>query len=247
MLSKTKKIQALVLAAGKGTRINANEKPKVLYPVLGKPMILYSLEALKKASFEKPIVVIGFKGEEVKKLLKNKASYVWQRKQLGTGHAVLKAKSALRGVESVLIILGDMPRWSPETFKHLIKAHQKTKAILSLVSVIFENPSFFKYGRIIRDENKNVLGIVEEKETTEAQKKIKECNPSCYLIETDWLFKNLPKIKKSASQEYYLTDILALAVKQKEKINVIPTRNWKEAIGINTKEQLKLAEKILRK
>lgn len=241
-----KNIQALILAGGKGVRLNA-EKPKVLYQVKNKPMILYCLESLKKAGFEKPVVVIGFKGEEVKKVLKNSVSYVWQRKQLGTGHAVLKAKRALSKAKTVLVIYGDMPFWRPETFKELIKRHQKEKATLSLVSVKFENPSFFQYGRIVKDKKGHLLKIVEEKEATEKEKKIKECNPGCYLIERKWLFKNLPKIKKHPNGEYYLTDILEMAVSQGQKITLVPISDWREAVGINTKEQLKLAEEILKK
>lgn len=242
---KKEKIKALILAAGKGTRIKAQKIPKVLYPLLEKPMILYSIEALKKAGFRKPVIVVGFQGKKVKELLKDKAVYVWQKRQLGTGHAVLQAKKALSGTDSVLIIYGDMPLWQPETFKKLIKTHQKTKAIFSMVTVIFKNPEFFQYGRIIRDEKGKLVGIVEEKEASADQKKIKESNPGCYLIKTHWLFKNLPKIKKSASGEYYLTDLLALAVKQDVKINIVPISDWRQAVGINTKKQLALAEKIL--
>ena len=252
-------VQVLILAGGRGKRINAKDKPKVLFPLLKKPMILYSLKAVEKAGFKKPILVIGFKGELVKKLLKNRVKYVWQKSQLGTGHAVLKAKEALKNTKSVLIIYGDMPLWKPETFKKLIKTHQKTKAVLSLVTVILENPLFFKYGHILRDKNNNILGIIEEKDATEKQKQIKECNPGCYLIKTKWLFENLSKIKKSSvSGEYYLTDILGLAVSQNRKIsklvfhgfqpikiNVLKIEDFKQVVGINTSEQLKLAEKVL--
>jgi len=236
--------QVLILAGGKGKRLNSQTQ-KALYPILGKPIICYILENLKKAGFKKPVVVIGHKGKEVQKTLKDEVFYVWQRKRLGTGHAVLCAKKLLEKKGSVLILCSDMPFWKAKTFKKLIKEHQKSKAVLSLVSVIFENPSFFQYGRILRDKKGKVLGIIEEKEATSEQKKIKECNPACYLIKTGWLFKNLSKIKKSSCGEYYLTDILGLAVSQDKKINVVPTSDWKEAIGINTKEQLEYAEKIL--
>lgn len=241
-------IQALILAAGKGVRIGAQNIPKVLFPLLDKPMILYSLKTMQKAGFKKPVLVIGFKGEKVKKLLGEGVSYVWQKEQLGTGHAVLKAEKTLKGIKSVLIIYGDTPLWKAETFKKLIKEHKKNNATLSLVSVILENPSFFRYGRIVRDRKGELQAIIEEKDATKEQKKIKECNPGCYLIETKWLFENLPKIEKSpVSGEYYLTDILGLAVSQGEKITVLPIKDWRQAIGINTQEQLKMAEKILEK
>jgi len=241
-----KNVQALVLAAGKGTRLKAKSKPKVLFTILGKPIIDYIIKSLNKAGFEKPVVVVGFKGKLVQDYLKNKATCVWQKRQLGTGHAVVQAKKALQNADTVLIIYGDMPFWRPETFKRLIKSHQKTGATLSIATVILDKPSFFQYGRIIRDKKGNVLGIIEEKEASEKQKKIKESNPGCYLVQADWLWKALSKIKKSRSGEYYLTDILKLAVAQGQKINTLPIKDWKQVVGINTKEQLRLAEEIIR-
>jgi len=238
-------IQAVVLAAGKGTRLNAKNLPKVLYPLCGRPMIDCLINTLHKAGFPQPVVVVGFQGEKVKNFLGNKAQYVWQRKRLGTAHAVLKAKPMLANVKRLLIVLGDMPFWQEKTFRELIRSHEQSGATLSLVSVILRNPSFFQYGRIVRNKNGEVLKIVEEKEASSKEKAIKECNPSCYLVETDWLWCNLPKVQKSPSSEYYLTDILALAASQKEKINVFPITDELQAIGINTHEHLQLAEKIL--
>jgi len=240
-----KDTQAVVLAAGEGTRLKARHLPKVLYPLGGRPMIDYLIHTLHEAGFFKPVVVIGFQGQKVKDFLEERAQYVWQKKRLGTAHAVFKAKPALKGIKRVLIVLGDMPFWKAETFRKLITSHKKTKSVLSLVSVVFKNPSFFQYGRLVRDKNGRVLKIVEEKEASEAEKAIKECNPSCYLIETDWLWRNLSKIKKSASGEYYLTDIMELAVRQKVKINLLSISDEKQAIGINTEDHLKLAEKLL--
>jgi len=241
------KVQAVILAAGKGTRLKATRIPKALYPILGRPMIEYLIESLEAAGFKKPIVVIGFRGNKIKELLSDRAEYVWQKKRLGTGHAVMKAKEKLSGINSVLVVLGDMPFWKSKTIQRLIKTHFKSGATISLVSVILKNPSFFQYGRIVRDKNNKVVKIVEEKEATKKEKQIKECNPSLYLIKANWLWKNLPKIKKSKAGEYYLPDILELAVQQGEKINVVSISDWKQTFGINTKEQLKLAEKIIQK
>ena len=240
-----KNIQALVLAAGKGTRLNAKDKPKVMYVLCNKPIIDYVVKNLNKVGFKKQILVIGFHGNLLKDYLKNRASYVWQKRRLGTGHAVLAAKNVLKSYQDVLIILGDMPFWQPETLKKIINLHQKSKATLSLISVILENPSFYAYGRILRDQKGNLLKILEEKEATSAEKKIKECNPSCYVVKTKWLLENLPKIKKT-SGEYYLTDILALAISQKEKISILPIKDWRQVVGINTKEHLGLAEKLIK-
>ena len=249
------KIQVLILAAGKGTRLNAKNIPKVLYPISDKPILSYCLENLQKTGFKKPIVVIGFKGNLIEEKFGDRATYVWQKKQLGTGHAVMVAKKSLKDYENVLILLGDMPFWKPETLQKIIDLHQKSGATLSLISVIFEDPMFLQYGRIVRDKNNHLVKILEQKEATEKEKKIKECNPSCYVVRTDWLFKNLPKISakggsasggKKSSGEYYLTDILELAISQKEKISILPIKDWQQAIGINTKEHLDLAEKLLK-
>ncbi|HLB32045.1 MAG TPA: sugar phosphate nucleotidyltransferase [Patescibacteria group bacterium] len=242
-----KQIQALILAAGKGKRINAQNKPKVLFSLMGKPLITYSLKSLAEAGFGKPVVVVGYRGEMVQNLLGKKVIYCWQKKQLGTAHAVSEAKKALVDAKSVLIIYGDTPFWQSSTLNKLIKSHRQTKATLSLVSVVFENPSFFQYGRLVRDKDGNVMKSIEEKEASDEEKKIQECNPSCYLVETGWLWRALPKIKKSASGEYYLTDILNLAVREKKKVNVLPISNWREAVGVNTREQLQLANKLLQK
>jgi bifunctional UDP-N-acetylglucosamine pyrophosphorylase/glucosamine-1-phosphate N-acetyltransferase len=242
-----KQIQALMLAAGKGKRINAQDKPKVLFPLAGKPLILYGLKSLREAGFEKPIVVVGFQGQKVQELLKERVVYCWQRKLLGTANAVLQAQKALGHAKSVLIIYGDMPFWKPATLKKLISKHRQTKATLSFVSVILKNPSFFQYGRLVRDENGKILRSIEEKEATNEEKKIQECNPSCYLVEAKWLWRALLKIKKSASGEYYLTDILNLAVSEKKKINILPIEDWREVIGINTEEQLRLAKNALKR
>ena len=180
-------------------------------------------------------------------LFGERAIYYWQRKQLGTANAVSEAKKGLANAESVLIVYGDMPFWRPSTLKSLIESHRQTKATLSLVSVILKNPSFFQYGRLIRDRRGTILRSIEEKEATVEEKKIQECNPSCYLVETEWLWQALPKIKKSSSGEYYLTDIINLAVWEKKRVNILPIRNWQEVVGINTREQLQLAKKILQK
>jgi len=238
-------IQAVVLAAGKGTRIGAKDKPKVMFPLNHRPIISYVIDNLRQAGFKKPLVVIGFRGKLIQNYLQNKAQFVWQRRQLGTAHAVLQTQNALKPYDDVLIVLGDMPFWQPETLKKIITLHRKSKATLSLVSVTFDNPSFFAYGRIVRNAKGDLEKIVEEKEATPQEKQIKECNPSCYVVRTAWLFNNLAKIAKT-SGEYYLTDILALAIAQRVKIAVLPITDWQQAIGINTKEHLALAEKVLK-
>lgn len=248
--NQTKNIQALILAAGRGTRLNngqPSEKPKVSYEICGKPMILYTLENLQKAGIDNIIVVLGYKKEEVKKILPNYIKIAIQKEQKGTGHAVLSAKPQVNeNIKFLLVLNGDDTAFlKPKTIQKLISYHLKHKNTITFISVIRKNPSGF--GRIKRNKKGNIIGIVEEKEANSKEKQIKETNTGIYVFEKNWLFENLPKITKSTSGEYYLTDIISLAIQNKEKIAAIVEKDEKQFIGINTPEQLKYANKIMEK
>ncbi len=246
-------LQPIILAAGKGTRLNegkASPIPKVLYKVKGKPMIFYLLETLEKTDSAKPILVIGYKGEEVKKQVGNRANYVWQRQQLGTGHAVMQAKEVASRADSVLILYGDMPYITTETLKNLETLHNNKKPIITMLTVEFDDPNYHAFGRIIRNNKDEITGIVEQKVATEKEKQIKECNTGVYIFDAKWLWNNISKIKAQSHGEYYLTDLIALAVQDpsirsgQAKIIALKSKNTQEFLGVNTQEQLKEAEKI---
>ena len=243
------KIAAVILAAGKGTRMNegqASPIPKVMFEMSGKPIIDFTVENVKKSGVEKIVLVVGYKSELIRKHLNTSVLYSLQEEQLGTGHAVLMAKESLSGQsEAVLVCYGDMPLVKPSTIEKLIETYQNEEPVIVLLSAVSEDPS--GYGRIIRDENSAVFGIKEEKDCTEEEKKIKEWNIGFYIFNAEWLWSNIDKINnQNAQKEYYLTDLVEMAREQEKKIIAIPVSEESEALGINTQEQLKEAEEILK-
>ena len=241
-------IYAIVMAAGKGKRIGARIIPKVMFPVHGKPMIGYVAELLKKYQILKPIFIVGFKGQYIIDYLREKNNqYVWQKKRLGTGHAVNQTKKILKDKNGMAFILsGDMPFFSVNTLRKMQAEFETENAALALATADLGKE--FAYGRIIRDKNGYVQSIVEEKNCTSKQLKIKEKNCSPYLAKLPWLFEALKKVKKdSLSKEYYLTDIVEIAIEEGKKVIAVKIDNPLEAVGINTLENLAYAEKISHK
>ena len=267
-MSKKLIIQPVILAAGKGKRIlkeakeeGLGEMPKVLYPLKNKPLIDYVLEtlvAVKKGlpveiELKKPIAVVNFMQSVVRNHLKDKVTYVEQKPApLGTGHAVQVCCDAVKksGAGVVLALNGDMPAWSAKTIIGLIIKHAQTLPVLTLATVEFNDSKysakFFAYGRIVRDEKNGLKKIVEQRDAKAEELEINECNPSLYLFETKWLFEALKKVKNNNSQkEYYSTDLLKIAIDERQKVVTSLVGDWREALGVNTLEQLKLAEKLL--
>ncbi|MDO8471539.1 MAG: NTP transferase domain-containing protein [bacterium] len=263
------KIQPIILAAGNGKRIIAEamakgmgELPKVLYPLQGRPLIDYVLDEVAAAAklvqpdgieLLKPIVVVKFMQELVREHLGERVSYVEQNPApLGTGHAVLVTETAVpTEVDQVLVLNGDMPAWQPTTIAKVLRQAAHSKSTLTLATVDFTDPHFdtvfFAYGRIIRDSKDRLLKIVEQRDTTEQELKISECNPSLYCFDRSWVFAALHQLKNDNSQhEYYLTDLLGMAIEQGQAVETVPVADWREALGVNTLEQLQLTEKLLR-
>lgn len=237
-------LQAIVLAAGKGTRLNCKNIPKVMLPIAGIPMIDFSLDNLKKAGFPKPVVVVGFRAEKIKEHLNNKVIYAYQTKRLGTAHAVLAAESKIpRNVEDVLVVMGDDSAfYNPDTINDLIELHRQKSPSITMLTVHKAEPKGL--GRVIRDETQHVTGIVEEKLATSAQKKIKEINAACYVFKTLFLWPALKKVKRNPTGEYFLTDLIEIANREGRRViaHKISSAQWK---GINTPEQLLTAHKAM--
>lgn len=245
-------IAAVILAAGKGTRMNegqASPIPKVMFPIGDKPMIHYSVKHVKDAGVSRVVLVVGYKSELVREYMGEEAEYVLQTEQLGTGHAVSMAKDILMGQsDAVLVCYGDMPLFKSETIRQLIAKYEEEKPTVAMLSVVFEDPEFWAFGRIIRDENGEVTKSVEQKDCTLEQLKIKESNPCFYIFNAEWLWQNIGKLSTdNAQSEYYLTDMVQLACDQGERIIAIPTYDETEALGVNNPEQLKQAEEVLNK
>jgi len=238
---------AVILAAGKGTRLNCQKENKVTKKLAGKPMISYTTDLLKKTGIDSIIVVIGFAQTSVKKILGDKYIYAVQKKPLGTGNAVLSALPHLPQTCQYVLVLNadDSAFYQPEDLNKLINTHLKNKDDMSLLTVIKNNPQ--KLGRIIRDQNKKVSAIVEFKNANVSQKKIKEVNTATYCFKKEFLQKYLSQIKPNpVSQEYYLTDLLAIAVKNNKQVNAVKLSNSSRFQGVNTKEDLQLADKKMK-
>jgi bifunctional UDP-N-acetylglucosamine pyrophosphorylase/glucosamine-1-phosphate N-acetyltransferase len=238
------KITAVILAAGQGTRMNS-DLPKVLHPVCGLPMIAHSLVAVKTASRETPVVIIGHGAEAVREYLGEKARCVVQDPQLGTGHAVQQAESTLRGkTDLVLVTYADMPLLRPETIKGLVETQKANKGPLTMLTVSAADPRGF--GRVVRGPGGSVQAIVEEGSATEEQLSIHELNVGAYCFSAAWLWDALHKIKVSKKGEYYLTDTVALAVQAGLTVQALVSEDPVETIGINTRIHLAEAEVAMR-
>lgn len=241
-------LTGVILAGGKGKRMHSN-LPKILHRICGRSMISYSLENLRNAGIKKLIPVLGFKRNVVLRQLSDNIDYAVQPKPRGTGDALLSSLNMIpKNTKTVLAINGDDSAfYKPTTIKDVIDMHLNTKSTLTFVSLIQEDPSGL--GRVVRNKKGNVVGIVEEKNATDEQKKIKEVNDGLYVFDYQWLVKNIYKIKKnSLTNEYYLTDLIHLALSEKEKVSVYKLPDANEWQGINTPEQLADAEsKMIKK
>lgn len=237
-------ISPVVLAAGQGTRMRSS-LPKVLHPLLGVPMIDYVLEAASAACGEKPVVVVGAESDLVRERIDARVRLVVQEPQLGTGHAVLQAEGLLKGKsDQILVICADMPLLSVETLTVLIKEQTQNNGPITMLSMFLENSRGF--GRIIRDGKGDVAAIVEEAQATPDQLLIDELNTGAYCFEAEWLWENLTKISMSPKGEYYLTDLVGIAVEGGYHVKTIRLKDPDEAVGINNRVHLAEAEMILR-
>jgi len=245
------KVFAVVMAGGKGTRIGAIDEPKVMFDIAGLPMIEWAIrpfEKLKKQGIiDRLIVVVGFHGEQIIDYLGDRAEFVWQKEQLGTAHAVRQAENQIAGEEGVTLISnGDHTLYRTETFKKVLDETISKQATLGF-AVVNSPDRFDSYGRVIKDEKGNVKNIVELLSATEEQKKIPCKNPNLYAVDNLWLFKALKNVQLNPiKKEYYLTDIIEIAVSEGKKIVTVEIDDINEVIGINTSKDKTEAEKILK-
>jgi bifunctional UDP-N-acetylglucosamine pyrophosphorylase/glucosamine-1-phosphate N-acetyltransferase len=238
------KISSVILAAGQGTRMKSN-LPKVLHQLLGKPMAWYALEAARQVTATQPVMVIGHGAEQVRLVLGDVADYVLQAPQLGTGHAVMQAEPLLAGkTDLVLVTYADMPLLKADTLSRLLKMAQSHTDPVTMLTVTTNEVRGF--GRILRDANGQVSGIIEEAQATTEQLMIHELNPGVYCFRADWLWQALKRIQLSPKGEYYLTDLVGMAVTQGHTIQSLSVEDLDEMIGINTRLHLAQAENLLR-
>ncbi len=241
--------QIVILAAGKGTRMGA-DVPKVLLPLQDQPVISHLLKEIQDIPQDTfPIIVVGFKQELVKEKLGDKYIYVTQFDQKGTAHAVLSAKDVVTA-KNFIVLYGDMPFTRKESITKLIDMHNSNDAKISMFIAQlpnFENQyeHFLGFGRILRDSEGNVIKIQEYKDCSEQQKQISEVNVGIYMFNSNWLWDKLAQIKDdNAQNEFYLTDIVEMAINDNEKIYSLPIAP-EEVYGINTPEHLEFARKLI--
>ncbi len=244
-------LAGIILAAGKGTRMKS-EVPKVLHEVCGLPMVEHVGRGLKAVGVIKPVLVVGFGGDRVQETLGPEYLYAWQHEQLGTGHAVQQAMPLLEGHEGpVIIACGDTPLIGEQAFRELYEAHIKNAVQATLATSLMDDPS--GYGRIIRDQNGFATAIVEHRDATEDQRKVREINAGLYCVEASALRKLLPHLTADNDQkEFYLTDLVKLIVKDGGRVAAHVFADPGVTQGVNDRWQLAqagrdLQQRILRR
>lgn len=242
-------VQPIILAAGKGTRMGVPDVPKVLFTINGEPMIVRLLNQLKLfPGLKTPVIVVGFGYDLVQGRLGQDYIYAFQEGQQGTAHAVKSARKKTDG-RDILVLYGDMPFITAETLNKLALHHRKTKSSFSMLTTTVphfekEYAIFNGYGRIIR-KGRKIAKITEFSDATAEERQILEVNPGFYLFDANWLWNHIEQVQPNNKQkEFYLTDLVEIAVKNKLNIESQPVDPW-EVFGINTKAQLKQAEEIL--
>ncbi len=242
------KLGVIILAAGKGTRMKS-KIPKVLFRIAGKPMLFYPVNAAKKLRAQKIVVVVGYEKEQIIEAMSggDRIRFVTQRKQLGTGHAVLSAEKEFRNFRGTILILsGDVPLITVETLKKFIERHKSSAAVVSLISTYIENPR--GYGRIIRDDSGRPWKIVEEVDATASEKAVKEVNAGIYLVDSSFLFRALRNLSRNNKQgEYYLPQIVSHAYAKGEKIEVFVVNERDDIFGINNRLELSEADRKMQR
>ncbi len=238
------KLAVVILAAGQGTRMRS-KLPKALHTIAGQPMIQYVLNAVTGFCEGKAVLVVGYGADLVRQKLGDAVSYVLQEQQLGTGHAVLQAREELEGhAYTVLVLYGDMPLLSSATLRSLIRAHETHAAPITMLTCVHDDAMGF--GRILRDIEGHVLAIVEESQATPEQLAIKELNCGIYCFHAAWLWEHLTRLRPSPKGEYYLTDLVSMAIAEGHPVEAIVVDDPLETLGINDRLHLARAESVVR-
>ncbi len=245
-MTEDKKIRCsvIILAAGRGKRMKS-ELAKVLHSLCGRPMLAYSIDVAQQVGAEKIVVIVGHQGDRVRETFQNQGLiFVEQLEQLGTGHAVLQAKDIFHHYDDIILILcGDVPLLQVSTVRNLLNRHVLEGAVLTVLTTILADPT--GYGRMIKGtKDGHVVKIVEEKDATLDEKKIREINTGIYCVDSKFLFEAVATIGNDNMQkEYYLTDILEIACNKGLNVISVVAADSKEVMGINTQEDIERASK----
>ena len=237
---------AVVLAAGQGTRMKS-KLYKVLHPVCGKPMVEHVVDHIEAIGVERIVTIVGHGAEKVQDQLGRRSEYALQEQQLGTAHAVLQADAALgKLVGTTLVICGDTPLIRPETMQALLAHHQETSAKATILTGISEDPT--GYGRILRNSEGHVESIVEQKDASADEQRVKEINSGTYCFDNEALFAALKLVKNENSQgEFYLPDVIEILKSQGNIVSAYATDDFEETLGVNDRVALSQAETLMGK
>ena len=240
--------KAIIMAAGKGTRLRTDgvDLPKVLREAAGRPLLSYVLEGLGFLAPEDITLVVGYEGEKVAAAFANYPK-VFQSPQLGTGHAVQCAESAFQGFEGhIFVCNGDMPLLPRKSYEALLEQHLREGNVCTLMAAVTDDP--LPYGRIVRDQEGGFLRIVEDKDCTPEEKRIRELNTGDYVFEAGHLWRALTTLRPDNAQgEYYITDAPVWLRKQGKKVGVCAACTAEDMIGVNDVEQLRQVEEIIKR
>ena len=237
--------KAIILAAGKGTRMKS-KLPKVVHKVCGKEMVNHVINVSKKSGVSEIIAILGHGSEVVEQTLPQDTKIAMQTEQLGTGHAVMMAKGYIEDNDTIVVLCGDTPLVKEETLQSLFKYHLDNEYHTTVLTTRVENPT--GYGRIIRDENQDLLKIVEQKDASEEEKLVNEINSGIYCFNGKSLREALDKIDNNNAQgEYYLTDTIEIMRSNGLKVGAFDGATIEELMGVNSRVELAKAEEIMRK
>ena len=236
----------VILAAGQGTRIKS-DLPKVLHPLAGRPLVIYAVETARALTDARPVLVVGRGADAVRETVGDHAVFVEQAEQLGTGHAVLQARDVLFGQNDlILVTYADIPLLTVETLRRLVERQQENPGPITLLTFTNDDPRGF--GRVMRDASGAVVQIVEDAMATPEQLAIPELNAGVYCFDADWLWAHVGRIPLSLpKREYYLTDLIEMAIVEGQRVEAVAAEDAAEALGINTRVHLAQAEQVLRR
>lgn len=235
---------AIIMAAGKGTRMKSKSS-KLVHKIYGKEIIARAVENVSKAGIEEIIAIVGYKKEEIQKVLKDRVKYVVQEEQLGTGHAVMQATKMLQGrTGKVLVLNGDHPIMRPETLRHLVEISYEREESATILTMVHKD--IIPYGKIIHDEEGRVKEIIEHKDCNEEQAQIREVNLGMYCFDIVELLEALKLLKNdNVQKEYYLTDVIKLMYNKGLKTGSIVVSDNAEVLGVNDRMDLQVLTKAL--
>jgi UDP-N-acetylglucosamine diphosphorylase/glucosamine-1-phosphate N-acetyltransferase len=247
---KSPKLVVVILAAGKGTRMNNPEVTKVMYKVNNKPMIQYVVELATTLQAHRTLVIVGWQKDSVIEhflKIQNIVEFVEQKEQLGTGHALQQTEEALKEFDGDLLVLsGDVPLLTEKTVKALVGYHRTSGAVATILTADLNDPS--GYGRIVHNEDGSVKRIVEHKDATPKELSIREINSGIYVFDKQKVFECLKNLTPNNAQgEYYLTDVFEFFCKNKWRVSAVKAIDAIEVMGINTQAQLEEACSIILK